>query len=76
MISVYRTVSTKYFCVLVVIIGGLNMLGAVVQYRIGLRLCVLVDYLSLTYQNIPSVYIQIENFESLKFFDQHMILLK
>jgi len=39
------------------------------------RVRVLVDYLYLTYLNIPNVYMQIEIFETLKYFDQYIIQL-
>jgi len=41
------------------------ILGIIVQYTIGLLVCVLVVWLTLSYPNIPSLYVQIEIFDSL-----------
>jgi len=51
------------------------ILGLIVQYVIGLSVCVLLVWLTLTYPNIPSLYVQIEIFDSLNYFDQSMILI-
>jgi len=48
------------------------ILGLIVQY-IGLLVCVLVVWLTLTYQNIPSLYVQIDTFDSSNYSDQSMI---
>jgi len=49
------------------------ILGLKVQYIIGLLVCVLVVWLTQTYPNIPTLYVQIETFGSLNYFDQSMI---
>jgi len=41
------------------------ILGLIVQYIIGIFVYVLVVWLTLTYRNIPSLYVQIETFDSL-----------
>jgi len=41
------------------------ILGLIVQYIIGLLVCVLVDWLTLTYPNIPNLYVQIYTSNSL-----------
>jgi len=41
------------------------ILGLKVQYIIGLLVCVLVVCQILTYPNIPSLYVQIDTFDSL-----------
>jgi len=41
------------------------ILGLIVQYIIGLLVCVVVVWPSLTYPNIPSLYVQIETFDCL-----------
>jgi len=41
------------------------LLGLIVQYIIGPLVCVLVVWQTLTYPNIPSLYVQIETFDSL-----------
>jgi len=41
------------------------ILGLIVKFIIGLLVCVLVVWQTLTYPNIPSFYVQIESFESL-----------
>jgi len=49
------------------------ILGLIVHYIIGLLVRVLVVWLTLTYPNSPSLYVQIETFDSLNWFDQSMI---